>query len=142
MLMYEVLSGAVPFSGLADPVVVRHLTKSLPFKPDSDEEDMPVQEQRRRWKKKRDRTAISRRPDLSLIPESCPPELARDLSPALQELAGYAMGQYALGYYTPPGGPGEAPEVVPPQYALGLRQDLSTMGGTGDLEALQKALKT
>jgi hypothetical protein len=32
--------------------------------------------------------------------------------------------------------------VVPPQYALGLRQDLSTMGGTGDLEALQKALKT
>lgn len=73
---------------------------------------------------------------------SCPPELAKDLSPALQELAGYAMGQYALGYYTPPGGPGEAPEVVPPQYALGLRQDLSTMGGTGDLEALQKALKT
>ena len=64
---------------------------------------------------------------------SCPPELAKDLSPALQELAGYAMGQYALGYYTPPGGPGEAPEVVPPQYALGLRQDLSTMGGTGDL---------
>lgn len=73
---------------------------------------------------------------------SCPPELAKDLGPALQELAGYAMGQYALGYYTPPGGPGEAPEVVPPQYALGLRQDLSTMGGTGDLEALQKALKT
>ena len=73
---------------------------------------------------------------------SCPPELAKDLSPALQELAGYAMGQYALGYYTPPGGPGEAPEVVPPQYALGLRQELSTMGGTGDLEALQKALKT
>ena len=73
---------------------------------------------------------------------SCPPELAKDLRPALQELAGYAMGQYALGYYTPPGGPGEAPEVVPPQYALGLRQDLSTMGGTGDLEALQKALKT
>lgn len=29
---------------------------------------------------------------------SCPPELAKDLSPALQELAGYAMGQYALGY--------------------------------------------
>jgi len=62
------------------------------------------------------------------------------LSPTLQELAGYAMGQYALGYYTPPGGPGEGPEVVPPQYALGAREALSTMGGTGDLEALNKAL--
>ena len=50
---------------------------------------------------------------------SCPPELAKALSPTLQELAGYAMGQYALGYYTPPGAPGEGPEVVPPQYALG-----------------------
>ena len=73
---------------------------------------------------------------------SCPPELAKDLSPTLQELAGYAMGQYALGYFTPPGAPGEGPEVVPPQYALGVREDLATMGGVGDLEALQRALKT
>jgi len=50
---------------------------------------------------------------------TCPPEIAKDLPRDLQELAGYAMGQYALGYYTPPGGPGENPEVVPPQYALG-----------------------
>ena len=50
------------------------------------------------------------------------------------------MGQYALGYYTPPGAPGEGPEVVPPQYALGAREALSTMGSTGDLEALNKAL--
>ena len=71
---------------------------------------------------------------------SCPPELAKALSPTLQELAGYAMGQYALGYYTPPGAPGEGPEVVPPQYALGAREALSTMGSTGDLEALNKAL--
>ena len=73
---------------------------------------------------------------------SCPPELAKDLSRTLQELAGYAMGQYALGYYTPPGAHGEEPEVVPPQYALGIRKDLSSMGGTGDLEALQRALQT
>lgn len=71
---------------------------------------------------------------------SCPPELAKALSPTLQELAGYAMGQYALGYYTPPGAPGQGPEVVPPQYALGAREALSTMGSTGDLEALNKAL--
>ena len=73
---------------------------------------------------------------------SCPPELAKDLSPTLQGLAGYAMGQYALGYFTPPGAPGEGPEVVPPQYALGITESLSTMGGVGDLEALEKALST
>ena len=58
---------------------------------------------------------------------TCPPELARDLSRSwqwsLQELAGYAMGQYALGYFTPPGDPGESPETVPPQYALGVREE-------------------
>jgi len=73
---------------------------------------------------------------------SCPPELAKDLSPTLQGLAGYAMGQYALGYFTPPGAPGEGPEVVPPQYALGMTESHSTMGGVGDLEALEKALAT
>ena len=73
---------------------------------------------------------------------SCPPELAKDLSPTLQGLAGYAMGQYALGYFTPSGAPGEGPEVVPPQYALGITESLSTMGGVGDLEALEKALAT
>ncbi len=73
---------------------------------------------------------------------SCPPELARDLSSTLQGLAGYAMGQYALGYFTPPGAPGEGPEVVPPQYALGITESHSTMGGVGDLEALEKALST
>ena len=73
---------------------------------------------------------------------SCPPELAKDLSPTLQGLAGYAMGQYALGYYTPPGAPGEGPEVVPPQYALGITESHSTMGGAGDLEALERALST
>ena len=73
---------------------------------------------------------------------SCPPELAKGLSPTLQGLAGYAMGQYALGYFTPPGAPGEGPEVVPPQYALGITESHSTMGGVGDLEALEKALST
>ena len=73
---------------------------------------------------------------------SCPPELAKGLSPTLQGLAGYAMGQYALGYFTPPGAPGEGPEVVPPQYALGITESHSTMGGVGDLEALEKALAT
>ena len=50
---------------------------------------------------------------------SCPPEIARELDPALQALIGYSRGSYALGYYTPPGPPGSQPEAVAPEYALG-----------------------
>lgn len=49
---------------------------------------------------------------------SCPPAIARTLDPRLQALLGYAMGSYALGYFSPPVGPGEAPEAVPPEWAL------------------------
>lgn len=49
---------------------------------------------------------------------SCPPSIARTLDPKLQALLGYAMGSYALGYFTPPLPPGEGPEVAPPQWAL------------------------
>lgn len=47
---------------------------------------------------------------------SCPPHIAKDFDPALQALLGYSMGSYALGYFTPPTGPGENPEVVPPEF--------------------------
>jgi ectoine hydroxylase-related dioxygenase (phytanoyl-CoA dioxygenase family) len=50
---------------------------------------------------------------------SCPPEIARDLEPGLQDLLGYTQGSYALGYYTPPLPPGEGPEIVGPEYAVG-----------------------
>ena len=50
---------------------------------------------------------------------SCPPHIARGLDPRLQALLGYAMGSYALGYYTPPLPPGVGPEIAPPQVALG-----------------------
>ena len=50
---------------------------------------------------------------------SCPPEIAKDLDPALQELIGYTMGSYALGYFTSPQGPGEGVEIAPPEFALG-----------------------
>ena len=33
---------------------------------------------------------------------SCPPEIAKDLDPKLQELLGYAVGGPSLGYFTPP----------------------------------------
>ena len=49
---------------------------------------------------------------------SCPPEIAKTFSSELQDLLGYTMGQYALGYYTPPAGPGEQPECVTPAHAV------------------------
>jgi hypothetical protein len=50
---------------------------------------------------------------------SCPPSVARALDPKLQALLGYQMGSYALGYFSPPLAPGEGPEGVPPEFALG-----------------------
>jgi ectoine hydroxylase-related dioxygenase (phytanoyl-CoA dioxygenase family) len=50
---------------------------------------------------------------------SCPPAIARTLDRKLQALIGYAMGSYALGYFSPPLPPGEGPEAVPPHFALG-----------------------
>lgn len=47
---------------------------------------------------------------------SCPPEIARNFSPELRALLGYTMGSYALGYFTPPLGPGQGPEIVPPEF--------------------------
>jgi hypothetical protein len=64
---------------------------------------------------------------------STPPDLARSLPKTLQELIGYAMGQYALGYYSPPGPPGEVPNLAPPQYALGHLDMKGDLGSTDDL---------
>ena len=47
---------------------------------------------------------------------SCPPEIAKDFDPEFQAMLGYAMGSYALGYFTPPLPPGKGPEVVPPDF--------------------------
>ncbi|MEO1553088.1 MAG: phytanoyl-CoA dioxygenase family protein [Pseudomonadota bacterium] len=47
---------------------------------------------------------------------SCPPEIASKFDPELQAMLGYAMGSYALGYFTPPLPPGQGPEVVPPEF--------------------------
>jgi len=66
---------------------------------------------------------------------SCPPEIARTLSPELQALIGYSMGSYALGYYTPPLGPGEGPEIVPPEYALGNADVHAAQFGSEELRA-------
>lgn len=66
---------------------------------------------------------------------STPPELAREYSPELQDMLGYAMGQYALGYYTPPGAPGEHPECV--STTMAVREDAG--GALGGAELLESA---
>jgi ectoine hydroxylase-related dioxygenase (phytanoyl-CoA dioxygenase family) len=67
---------------------------------------------------------------------ACPPEIARTLSPELQDLLGYALGGYALGYYTPPLPPGEGPELVPPSFALGGEAQGAVFGSAADLAAI------
>lgn len=53
---------------------------------------------------------------------SCPPDVARTLSPELQELLGYTMANYALGYYSNPQEPGQGKlDTLPPEFALGRR---------------------
>lgn len=68
---------------------------------------------------------------------SCPPEIARTLPPALQDLIGYTYGSYALGYYTPPLPPGEGPEIVGPEYALGRGEDSAGFGS----QALEQSVR-
>ena len=56
---------------------------------------------------------------------SCPPHIAKDLDPTLTDLLGYTMGNYALGYYSPPEMVDGLPDTLPPEIALGRRpQDI------------------
>jgi ectoine hydroxylase-related dioxygenase (phytanoyl-CoA dioxygenase family) len=70
---------------------------------------------------------------------SCPPAVARTLEPELAALVGYAMSNYALGYYTPPLPPGEGPVTVPPEYALGGAQ-ADAEGSLGGAELLAQVV--
>ena len=46
---------------------------------------------------------------------SCPPEIAKDLSPELRALMGYSQGGTVLGFYSAPVGPGLGPELASPE---------------------------
>jgi len=52
---------------------------------------------------------------------SCPPHIAKELEPELQELLGYTMGNYALGYYSDPDGVGDKTDIRAPETALGRK---------------------
>ena len=48
---------------------------------------------------------------------SCPPHLARELDPELQDLLGYTQGTYAIGYYSNP--ESDSVRTLPPEFAVG-----------------------
>ena len=60
---------------------------------------------------------------------SCPPEIAKNFDPALQDLLGYTQGEYALGYYTDPTDPTDGRDIVPPEFALGRSSQGITFDG-------------
>ena len=49
---------------------------------------------------------------------SCPPSIAKDFDPVLQDLLGYTQGEYALGYYSDPFGKFEGRDILPPEKIL------------------------
>ncbi len=60
---------------------------------------------------------------------SCPPEIARTLPHELQDLLGYSMGSYALGYFSMPEPPEGMPDTLPPESVLGrLPQKVPSYG--------------
>ncbi len=61
---------------------------------------------------------------------SCPPEIAKDLNPDLQDMLGYTQGSYALGYFSDPAGIGERSDIQPPELRLGRKpQSRRLLGG-------------
>ncbi len=54
---------------------------------------------------------------------SCPPHIAKNLEPALTDLLGYTMGNYALGYYSHPEMVEGLPDTLPPEVAIGRKPD-------------------
>jgi hypothetical protein len=52
---------------------------------------------------------------------SCPPEIAKDLPPALTDLLGYTMGNFSLGFCTSPSRWERTLDAAPPELALGRR---------------------
>ena len=64
---------------------------------------------------------------------SCPPEIARELDPELQELLGYTQGDYALGYFSDPACADGRSGLLPPEVALGRQPRAeSNFSGSSD----------
>lgn len=77
---------------------------------------------------------------------SCPPHIAKDLDPELQELLGYTQGSYALGYFSDPASTSQNSDILPPEAVLGRRPrkgqgfSLSDSSELGPTSAQQKEI--
>ena len=67
---------------------------------------------------------------------SCPPHIAKDLEPELQELLGYTQGNYALGYFTDPERHTPGQDIQPPEAALGRKPRRDGSFSFTEMEAL------
>jgi ectoine hydroxylase-related dioxygenase (phytanoyl-CoA dioxygenase family) len=75
---------------------------------------------------------------------SCPPHIAKDLDPAITDLLGYTMGNYALGYYSHPEMVNGLPDTLPPELAIGRKPDPvsgNTLISGGTLEEIAASYK-
>jgi ectoine hydroxylase-related dioxygenase (phytanoyl-CoA dioxygenase family) len=72
---------------------------------------------------------------------SCPPDIARGLAPQLQEVLGYTMGGYAIGYYSPLHSNALGLDTVPPEHALGRNpsEGAATKVSTGAIKTIASA---
>ena len=74
---------------------------------------------------------------------SCPPEIAKDFSPALRKLIGYSKGGYVLGFYTDPNDEtGELESVSPSRLFNDQRDEYSRIESASELvkESLKKGI--
>ena len=75
---------------------------------------------------------------------SCPPRIAKELSPELTDLIGYTMGSYALGYYSHPEMIDGMQDTLPPEMALGRKPSSipgNALVGESDDETTSQYLK-
>ena len=63
---------------------------------------------------------------------SCPPHIAKDLDPELQDLLGYTQGNYALGYYSDPEKLHEISDILPPEFLFNRSPSSGLSLATGD----------
>lgn len=68
---------------------------------------------------------------------SCPPGVARDLSPELRALIGYSKGGPILGFFSSPAGPGQGLELAPPERLFG--EDAGRYARVGSADDLMKS---
>ena len=69
---------------------------------------------------------------------SCPPEIAKDLTPELRSLIGYSKGGYVLGFFSSPTAPGIGLEAAAPEAMFGNGKDRFSNRELSDVELMER----